>query len=312
MIEIIQVNGQPPESDRTQVLALGKFDGVHIGHQEILRHARQLAQGTMLSVMSFWPHPAFALAGKQGYDKALTPEREQARILESLGVQRLYRVKFDRTYAQTTADSFVFDHLAHLSLSQVVVGVDYRFGHGGQGTVQDLEQLCRGIGVPVHVVDPIVHRDQKVSSSHIRQHLAEGRVEAAEALLGRPYTIVGTVTEGKKLGRQIGFPTANLSGIDPFVLPASGVYAVAVERLEEPESTWFGVLNAGVRPTVDGTRFQIEVYLLDFSGDLYGSELRVSFLHRLRDEKKFAGIDELKAQIAKDVIEARDMFGGAR
>jgi len=308
VIEVVHVHGAPPPSDEPQILAIGKFDGVHVGHQEILRQARAKGGTGKVAVMSFWPHPAWALAGKVGYDKSLTPEAEQARLLEQLGVDRLYRVQFSHEYARTSAEVFVQNHLAALQVCGVVVGVDFRFGQGGLATTSDLATLCKPLGAPVYVVSPIEANGVKVSSSQVRRHLQHGRVEAAESLLNRPYAVVGDVVHGQALGRQIGFPTANLSGIDAYVLPAQGVYAVAVQVLGERESTWFGVLNAGVRPTVDGRKFQLEVHLLDFDGDLYGHSIRVSFLHRLRDEQRFDGIDGLTAQIARDVETARDMF----
>ncbi|KPV39877.1 hypothetical protein AN477_22355 [Alicyclobacillus ferrooxydans] len=318
-MDVIEVTGIPPVSDERQVLAIGKFDGVHIGHQEILRQARACSNGERIAVMSFWPHPAWTLAGKAGYDRALTPKYEQARLLEGFGVSRQYRVEFSKEYAGTSADEFVSVHLSRLNLAGIIVGVDFTFGKGGQATVEDLERLCRVIGVPVHVVTAVEENGIKVSSSQIRSHLVQGRVEAAEALLGRPYAVTGQVAHGQELGRKLGFPTANLEGIDEYVMPATGVYAVSVQVLgrngEESEAggnTWFGVLNAGVRPTVDGTRFQVEVHLLDFSGDLYGQSIRVSFLGRVRDEQRFSSLDALKEQIAKDTESVRRLFGIGR
>lgn len=319
MIEVIEVKGTPPCSQESQILAIGKFDGVHIGHQEILRVARSLADTERISVMSFWPHPAWALSKKTGYDRALTPQREQARLLESLGVDRQYRVEFTKEYASTSAEQFVEEHLSVLNLRGIVVGVDFTFGKGGAAKAQDLAQSTERIGVPVHVVRPVEENGLKVSSSQVRAHLENGRVEAAEALLGRPYSIVGKVAHGQELGRKLGFPTANMEGIDEYVMPAAGVYAVSVQvhKEESPATaivdgasqTWFGVMNAGYRPTVDGTRFQVEVHLLDFSGDLYGQMLRVSFLGRVRDEQKFPSLDALTAQIQADASAVRRLFG---
>jgi riboflavin kinase / FMN adenylyltransferase len=274
--------------------------------------------GGRIAVMSFWPHPAFALAGKPGYDRALTPAAEQARVLEALGVDRQYRVEFSRKYANTTAEEFVSEHLSRLNLLGVVVGVDFTFGRGGKATAENLAVLCETIDVPVQIVTPVEENGLKVSSSQIRAHIEAGRVEAAEALLGRPYSIVGTVVRGQQLGRKLGFPTANLAEIEEYVMPKAGVYAVSVEILSaskgqrEMGSTWFGVLNAGLRPTVGGTSFQVEVHLLDFDGDLYGQALRVSFLGRVRDERKFDSLDALKTQIGTDANYVRRLFGLAQ
>lgn len=309
VIEVIRLHGAPPQSDDKQVLAIGKFDGVHLGHQSILRQVKNIAGDAKVSVMSFWPHPAWALGGKAGYDRSLTPETEQARLLNFSGVNRLYRVRFSPEYAKTTAEEFVGNHLSRLNLSGVVVGFDFSFGQGGKATAEDLRQLCAKIDVPVYVVGAVEENGLKVSSSQIRAHLEKGRVEAAEVLLGRPYTVEGLVEHGKKLGRTIGFPTANLTNVDEYVMPAQGVYAVTVQMARDSSKTWYGVLNAGTRPTVDGTKFQMEVHLFNYTGDLYEESLRVSFIRRVRDEKRFNGIEELKAQIGRDVESVREMFG---
>jgi riboflavin kinase/FMN adenylyltransferase len=312
-MECIVVSGRPPKSDGPQVLAIGKFDGIHIGHQAILREAQRHRNGALLSVMSIWPHPAWVFAQKPGYDRSLTPLPEKIRILAGFGVQRLYDVQFSKDYARTPAEVFVREHLASLRLQRVVVGFDFHFGQGGSADASDLSRMCAEMGVPVSIVQPVEAGGVKVSSSRVRALLAHGRVEAAEALLGRPYSVTGKVVHGDAIGRTIGFPTANLDGLDDYVLPAPGVYAVAVEVLGEPSGVvhWFGVLNAGYRPTVDGRKYRMEVHLLDFSGDLYGRELRVSFLRKVRDEQKFPGLDALKAQIERDVTFARQVLGAS-
>lgn len=316
-MDVIQITGHPPASQEPLVLAIGKFDGVHIGHQAILRTAQSELSGALLAVMSFWPHPAWVLGGKPGYDRALTPFTEKVKLLESFGVDRMYGVQFSKEYAAIPAETFVYEHLKSLKLQRVVVGSDFSFGRGGRAGVEDLRNMCRELGVPVSIVNQVEENGTKVGSTQIRAHLSEGRVEAAQALLGRPYTVTGQVVHGNALGRQIGFPTANLGGIDDYVIPAAGVYAVSVE-IEDPAldmgqrsrvQNWFGVLNAGTRPTVDGTSFRLEAHLFRFSGDLYNKSLRISFLRRVRDERKFANIDDLKAQIARDVATVESMLG---
>ncbi|GMA59067.1 FMN adenylyltransferase /riboflavin kinase [Alicyclobacillus sacchari] len=307
-----EVHGVPPASEVPQVLAIGKFDGVHIGHQAILDAARREARlGERLAVLSFEPHPTYALTGNPEYLRTLTPRAEKVRLLAELGVGAYYAAQFNREFQSLTPDAFVETYLPSLAVRHVVVGDDFRFGRGGSGTIEVLRELAQRLGIGVTVVPPVEEGAHKVGSSQIRAHLAAGRVEAAEALLGRPYALTGTVVHGDKRGRLIGFPTANLGGIDQYVMPASGVYAVAVALLDETssESHWFGVLNAGFRPTVEGTTFRVEVHLLGFSGDLYGRECRVSFLRRIRDERKFAGLDELKAQIERDCDVARELLG---
>lgn len=311
-MDLFQVNGLPEPSDVPQVLAIGKFDGVHIGHQAILDEARAyVSQGTRLAVMCFEPHPAFALTGNPMYKRVLTPQREKARVLSEFGVLALYVVQFDKAFAATEPEEFVQKHLSRLSLKQIVVGQDFRFGRGGKGDVATLARFANELGIGVREVAPVEENGAKVSSSQIRAHLVQGRVEAVQALLGRPYTVTGEVVHGDKRGRTIGFPTANLGQTDAFVMPASGVYAVsvAIEGEHSDESHWFGVLNAGMRPTVDGHDFRLEVHVLGFDGDLYGKQCRVGFLHRIRDERRFAGLDELKLQIRKDCDTAKELLG---
>lgn len=311
-MEIINVTGLPPESEKEQVLAIGKFDGIHIGHQAIIDAAKADLGSDVLSVLSFTPHPVFVLANKQEYKRVLTPLADKERLLAQYGVDRLYLIHFTPEYAKTTAETFVFEHLHRLHLKRVIVGADFRFGQGGKAGVSELTELCARMGVPVTMAEQVEENGMKVSSSQIRAHLGAGRVEAAEALLGRAYSISGTVIHGDKLGRTIGFPTANLDGIDAYVLPKFGVYAVAVEVAGEPGNrgqNWFGVVNVGQRPTVNGQNLRVEAHLLGFDGDLYGKTLRVSFLRRIRDEQKFPGLAELKEQIRRDCEFARSVLG---
>ncbi|QQE80848.1 bifunctional riboflavin kinase/FAD synthetase [Alicyclobacillus sp. SO9] len=311
-MEIFEISKIPPESTTAMVLAIGKFDGIHIGHKAILQRAKTYqSQADDLAVMSLWPHPAWVLGGQKAYERSLTPFGEKVRRLEEQGVDKLYSVQFSTEYAKISAQEFVREHLSRLKLKRVVVGEDFHFGAGGKADVADLTRLCEDIGIPVTVVDHVEEHGIKVSSSQIREHITAGRVDAAEALLGRSYCIHGRVVEGDKRGRTIGFPTANLQETDLYVLPGSGVYAVSVALVQEGynEQNWFGVMNVGVRPTVDGTKFQMEVHLLDFTGDLYGHIIEVSLLGRVRDEQKFESIEALKEQITRDVKTVREMFG---
>lgn len=316
-MDVIEVTGRPPVSPTPLVLAIGKFDGVHIGHQAILRQAQTELNGASLAVMTFWPHPAWVLGGKDGYQRALTPYSEKVKLLESFGVDRMYLVQFSSEYASIPAETFVYEHLRALRVQRVIVGADFRFGRGGNAGVEELESMCQDLGVPVTVVGQVEENGIKVSSTQIRGHLAEGRVEAAQALLGRPYALQGRVAHGQALGRKIGFPTANLEETEAYVIPSAGVYAVSVQVVDPIEPTtfekvvqnWFGVLNAGTRPTVDGATFRLEAHLFNFAGDLYGKSLRVSFLRRVRDERKFPSVAALREQIQLDVEAVQAMLG---
>jgi riboflavin kinase/FMN adenylyltransferase len=311
-MQVIEVSGLPPQSDESVVLAIGKFDGIHIGHRAILQRAKAY-QGPRdeLAVMSLWPHPAWVLGRQQDYERSLTPFAEKVRRLEEQGVDRLYKVTFSRTYAGISAEDFVYKHLSRLRLKGVVVGEDFHFGAGGRAGAGTLKRLCADLSIPVTIADHVEEHGVKVSSSQIRSHIMAGRVDAAEALLGRPYCIHGEVVHGDKRGRQIGFPTANLKETDLYVLPGPGVYAVSVAVVQEGtnEQNWFGVMNAGVRPTVDGKTFQMEVHLLDFKGDLYGETLEVSLLGRVRGERKFPDVAALKQKIGQDIETVRQLFG---
>lgn len=308
----IDVTGSIARDDRPISLAIGKFDGVHIGHQAILSAAKAEPSNAELAVFTFSPHPNLVLGGQDEYTRLLTPEVEKVRLLQGAGVKRLYTVRFTKEYASTPAEEFVRSQLATQNLRRVVVGEDFRFGQGGEATAQDLERLLANHNVPTTIVSAVEENGVKVSSSQIRKHLSNGRVEAAEALLGRPYSVVGRVVHGSAMGRTIGFPTANLGELEDYVLPCAGVYAISAQVVEGEGTrhrNWFGVLNAGVRPTVDGQSFRLEAHLFGFEGDLYGKQLRISFLRRVRDELKFDGISALTAQIAKDVHFVKSMLG---
>ena len=308
-MEVITVDELPERSLRRQVLAIGKFDGVHIGHRAILDAAMANTADADLSVMSFTPHPVLVLTGQSTYRQVLTPLAQKGRLLTQYGVKRLYLVQFTREFAATSAQSFVSLYLSRLNLSGIVVGSDFRFGQGGLATGATLQALSQPLGIPVTIVSPVEQNGMKVSSSQIRKHLEAGRVEAAEALLGHAYTVTGTVVQGDALGRTIGFRTANLAGFDEFVMPKPGVYAVSVEIDGQHGGHWFGVANAGYRPTVHGADFRFEIHLLGFHGDLYNKILHVSFLRRIRDEQKFGDISMLKDQIQRDVTLAKLMVG---
>lgn len=285
-------------------LAIGFFDGVHRGHQAVIGEAQKTAQssGWLPAVMTFDPHPR-AVLGKAPIHRFLTPLDEKLALFKELGVKRTYVVRFDSTFASLSKEAFVDEVLVPLGVRAVSVGFNFTFGHQAKGKAHDLQELSQGRFL-AKVVEPIflANHDQEpvvVSSTRLRQSLAEGNMEMVETILGRPYAIEGTVVHGDGRGRKIGFPTANLELSQPYLIPRRGVYLV---RVEMEETHGFGLMNIGVRPTFAGTQMEerLEVHLLDKSGDFYGKKLRVHFIHFLREERKFASVEELISQIQRD------------
>lgn len=280
-----------------KVVAVGSFDGVHLGHQYLLHQALAEAKSLHqpLLVYTFDP-PTKVFTRGEGFLMDLT---EKVEALRALGVELILAVAFNETFAKRKAEEFLED-LRRLGASRIYVGEDFRFGRGRSGGPEDLAQVA-----PVRTVPLLTLGGEPVKSSRIRALLQEGRVEEARHLLGRPYGAYGVVVEGEKLGRKLGFPTANLAVHPNKVLPP-GVFAVEAQGAF---GRYKGVANVGTRPTVNGSERRLEVHLLGFAGDLYGEEMRLVFLKRLREERRFASLEELQAQIAKDVASARAYFG---
>lgn len=300
-----------PPAARGAVVAIGNFDGVHPGHRALIEAAAGRAKrlGAPLGVLTFEPHPRSVFRPDDPPFR-LTPLRAKAHALEALGVEHLYVLHFDRAFAAKTAEVFVREILvAGLAARHLVVGWDFCFGHKRAGNTALLQSLGGELGFGVSAVDPVKSDNGEVySSSTIRHYLAEGRPAAAARLLGRPWEIEGRVEQGDRRGRTLGFPTANMA-LGDYVVPALGVYAVRVMIEEAAESAWHpAVANLGRRPTVDGSRIQLEVHLFDFDQDLYGRHLRVRLLEFLRPEKKFDGLEALRAQIAEDCLRARALL----
>lgn len=286
-----------------QVIVLGHFDGIHIGHMHVIDRAVQFGKehGLPVSLMTFHPHPK-GVFGKSGYDRYLTPLKEKERLLNELGLARLYVVKFDISFSNATAEQFV-QSLCRLGAKHVVCGFDYRFGHKGSGTAELLREWGADC-FSVDIVEAWGEGGHKVSSTRVRACLEAGDIEQANHLLGRPYTIAGVVVHGEKRGRTIGYPTANVDPEEPYYIPRLGVYAVKVDVRGE---TYDSVLSIGLKPTFRSDILVpvIEAHLFDFNDDIYGERMSVSFLHYLRPEAKFASAHELIEQIHQDAREAR-------
>jgi riboflavin kinase / FMN adenylyltransferase len=295
-------------ADRGSVVAIGNFDGVHLGHRIVIGRTAEIARGlgAKLAVLTFEPHP-FQVFHPEAPPFRLTPFRAKARHLEALGVDLLFVLPFDLALSKVAADEFARSLIVEsLEARHAVVGYDFHFGHKRGGTPDVLRELGERWSFGVTVVAPLEAADGAVySSTRIRQDLAQGRPREAAAMLGRPFEIEGRVEKGDQRGRTIGFPTANLS-LGDTLRPAGGVYAVRVEIEGDAPPRWRdGVANLGTRPTLGGTDLRLEAHLFDYAGDLYGRHLRVALIEHLRPERKFAGLDELKAQIAADAAQAR-------
>ncbi|PQA88476.1 bifunctional riboflavin kinase/FAD synthetase [Hyphococcus luteus] len=291
------------------IAAMGNFDGVHLGHQYLLKETAAFARahGAAPGVVLFEPHPRrFFRPGDPPF--LLTAPSQRDRLLREAGAEAIYSVTFDRTLASMSPAEFVKDVLKdRLGLKGVVAGADFRFGKDRAGDGAALKRLSEAAGLEARLIDVLKESPQteKFGSSAVRAALQSGEVEKAATMLGRPWSVVGAVAEGAKVGRTIGFPTANMT-LGELIEPRKGVYAV---RASVDGETYNAVANFGRRPTVGSEAPLLETYLFDFDGDLYGKEMEVAFIAFLRDEQKFDGLDALKAQIAEDCVRAKSLLG---
>jgi riboflavin kinase/FMN adenylyltransferase len=292
----------PPDPGPSAV-ALGLFDGVHLGHRAILGTAltRARAAGLEAVACTFDPHPMEVLQPDRA-PRPITTLDERLALIGETGVDAVVVLPFTRELASIEPEAFVKDVLLErLRAREIVVGYNHRFGRGARGDARLLQDLAARGGFRAHVVPPMTVDGAAVSSSEIRTALQRGDVTTAARGLGRPYSIAGPVTSGAGRGRTLGFPTANIESDRP-VLVARGVYWGRVEVDGRWHST---VVNVGVRPTFGESTLAVEAHLLDFAGDLYGRRVRLEFLERLRDEMRFPSVEDLKAQVARDIAAAR-------
>ncbi|MFN2134472.1 MAG: riboflavin biosynthesis protein RibF [Candidatus Promineifilaceae bacterium] len=302
--QLLRVNTLADLSDRRPTyLALGSFDGVHIGHQAILRKmvAQARLDGVRSAVLTFFPHPRRLLSGEEGRFYINTLE-DRAALLAETGVDWVIIHPFNDTVRSTRAGEFVDQLVTHLDMRQIWGG-SFSFGYQREGNLEFLRREGARLGFEPRLVTSLEMFDGRlVSSSRVRHALGIGDFAEVNGCLGRMHSVYGEVVRGDQRGRTIGFPTANLGLWDELLLPADGVYA-AYGWLGE--TRYAAAVNVGVRPTVDGRDRAVEAYLLDFDREIYGESLRLAFDHRIRSEKRFAGLDELKAQIASDVASVR-------
>lgn len=289
------------------LLTLGVFDGLHLGHQQIIRTVveRAAKTGAIPTAITFDPHPR-AVLHPESAPPLLQTLDQRLSYLEFLGIEQAIVIRFSLDFAAQSADEFIRETIHdRLRAKEIYLGKGFAFGKGRSGNIELLRRMSDELGFHADEVDEVRLRGQRISSSQIREELLAGRVNLARRMLGRPYGVEGVVVRGDQRGHTIGFPTANLKPHNR-VIPKYGVYATATLI----DGKWRkSVTNIGVRPTFGGGREpSVETYVLDFDDDLYGIALRVRFLHRIRDERKFNGVNELTDQIGRDVKRARNYF----
>lgn len=292
------------------MLTIGNFDGLHLGHRSILSTvvSRADALDGEAVVYTFDPHPRRVLRPSRA-PRLLTTTEQKLELLEAEGIDLVILEPFDTAFARTTPEAFVREVHARIAPREVYVGYDFHFGRDREGSMRLLTEMGPRLGFAVTIIPEVTVEGEDVNSSRIRALLEQGDVGAAGRLLGRHYTIRGRVVEGDRRGRTLGFPTANLE-TENEILPRSGVYAARLRSLDDPVGSLDAVANLGHRPTFESQpRLVIEAHLLDFEGDLYGKYLELGFVSRIRDEMRFPGPDALKAQIERDVEEARARLG---
>jgi riboflavin kinase/FMN adenylyltransferase len=290
-----------PAAARGSVATLGNFDGVHLGHQALLNRVLAEARARQLPslVITFEPHPFEYFAGDQLTIPRLTRFREKFDLMSAMGIDYLMVLKFNQSLASLSASDFTQKILYEsVGVKHLILGDDFHFGRGRTGNAALLKQAGLQLGFSVETLPTQAVGESRVSSTRVRAALKAGDLDGAKALLGRPFSLSGRVRLGAQLGRQWGFPTANIF-LHRRLTPVSGIFTVLVHGLSD--QPWPGVANVGTRPTVDGTRILLEVHLHHFNRNIYGQDVCVEFCQKLREEERFSSIDALREQIAKDV-----------
>ncbi|WP_188205850.1 bifunctional riboflavin kinase/FAD synthetase [Alkalibacillus aidingensis] len=314
-MELLQLSysqlGRFPQLDELSV-AVGYFDGVHKGHQEVIQTAVEEAekQNIKSGVMTFAPHPLSVIKQQKLSDYLITSLEEKLEIFEELDVDYVIVVTFDQDLAKLSPQTFVDEFFINLNVKHVVGGFDFSFGHKGAGKIQDMRHYSKG-AFSFSVVDQVSIGNEKISSTLIRQSLSKGEVSYVENLMGRPFSITAKVKEGFKRGREIGFPTANLNVDSEHKIPKVGIYAVTAEINGEH---LYGMASVGFNPTFDDSHHEpvIEVNLFDFNQDIYGEDIKVNFHQYIRDEVKFDNVDELVEKIKEDEKKVKKFFNISR
>ena len=291
------------------VVTSGTFDGVHVGHQKILARLEEVRRtsGGESVLLTFWPHPRQVVVKDGNPPRLLTTIEEKIALLARYGVEHLIIIPFTKEFSQLSSDQFVRQVLVEkIGTKKLVIGYEHRFGRQREGSYEYLVQHAPSYGFEVDEIPPHDVEHVTVSSTRVPNALLVENVRVANEYLGRPYALSGTVVRGNQLGRTIGYPTANIRVNDEYkLIPADGVYAVRVGLREQ---VYGGMLNIGVRPTVNGTLRTVEVHLFDFDMDIYDEELTLYFAEKLRAEQKFGGLDTLKVQLRQDEADARNLL----
>jgi len=293
-------------SPTASVVTMGNFDGIHLGHQALVLRSLEEARRRNVTavVLTFDPHPLKVLAPARAPRLILTPE-DKIELLQDLGVDVVINQRFDASFASLDSEEFVRRFIFNrLKAKRIWVGRDLRFGHDRKGDVEQLVLWGQELGFEVGIVDPILVNGVRVSSSQIRQAIEAGRVDEARSSLGRYHFISGTVVEGNRRGRDLGFPTANIASRTE-VIPSDGIYATLFHIGQEPR---LSVSSIGVNPTFGAGPRTVESYILNFDRDIYGTKIKLAFVKKIREEKKFADVASLIAQIQEDVRSARAVF----
>lgn len=295
----------PNENNKQQwpplAMALGFFDGVHLGHKKVIKSAKEYAvvNGLKSAVMTFDPHPSVVLGKDVQHAKYITPTEDKIKLIENLGIDYLFIIRFSKEFAQLLPQEFIDQYIIGLNVKHVVSGFDYTYGRMGKGTTETMPFHSRNQFTQTIVPKLASSQDEKISSTFIRSLIREGKMEEITQHLGRNYTITGIVVHGDNRGKSLGFPTANIQVKEDYLTPPVGVYAV---RVKINEIIYQGICNIGYVPTFnkDGNRLTIEVHLFDFDEDIYGKTVVIEWHLRLRDEKKFSSVQQLIDQISND------------
>jgi riboflavin kinase/FMN adenylyltransferase len=307
-VKTIQDLAEVRQTGRRVCLALGFFDGVHLGHQQIIRQTTADARQheALALLVTFDRHPNTVVAPERT-PPLIYPLTRKLKVIESFGVDQILLLHFDKAFSERSGEEFVRS-LANQAgqLRSICVGANFVFGHKRSGNVEQLRKLGAELHFAVHGLSAVALDGRAVSSTRIRQAISAGNLDGASQMLGRAYSLLGPVVAGDKVGRQLGVPTANLD-VNGLVLPPNGVYAAQVKIADQLHRA---VVNIGSRPTLQSPKAQlrVEAHLLDFSADLYGRELELFFVEKLRDEKKFPSLDALRQQISQDIAQARTKF----